>query len=194
MVSPAAAAAAPLPAVEFGAMVPERLESWQERDPLVCAGVDEVGRGCLFGPVFASAVILPAQASQTLVCAGLTDSKKLTARRRAALVPLIEVEAFAWGIGQASAAEIDRCGIRVATERAMLRALQQLLPPGDPARRCRLLPLPSRLFHAAAAPLLLHSPKAFEAVLRIGADLAGFTPSHCLLDASPQLFPVLPVL
>lgn len=77
---------------------------------------------------------------------------------------------------------------------AMLRALQQLLPPGDPARRCRLLPLPSRLFHAAAAPLLLHSPKAFEAVLRIGADLAGFTPSHCLLDASPQLFPVLPVL
>jgi hypothetical protein len=77
---------------------------------------------------------------------------------------------------------------------AMLRSLQQALPADDPARRCRLLPVPSRLFHAAAAPLLLHSPKAFEAVLRIGADLAGFTPSHCLLEAPPQSFPVLPVL
>ncbi|QPN67078.1 ribonuclease HII [Synechococcus sp. CBW1006] len=126
MASPAAAAAAPLPAVEFGAIVPQRPESWQDRDPLVCAGVDEVGRGCLFGPVFASAVILPAQAFQTLVSAGLTDSKKLTARRRAALVPLIEAEAFAWALGQASAAEIDRYGIRPATERAMHRALQRL--------------------------------------------------------------------
>ncbi len=131
-------------------MVPQRPESWQDRDPLVCAGVDEVGRGCLFGPVFASAVILPAQAFQTLVSAGLTDSKKLTARRRAALVPLIqqhaerwalgqasareidqvgilaEAEAFAWALGQASAAEIDRYGIRPATERAMHRALQRL--------------------------------------------------------------------
>lgn len=77
---------------------------------------------------------------------------------------------------------------------AMLQALQQALPAQDPARRCHLLPLPSRLFHAAATPLLLHSPKAFEAVLRIGADLAGFTPSHCLLDTSPQSFPVLPLL
>lgn len=76
---------------------------------------------------------------------------------------------------------------------AMLQALLQALPPNDPARRCRLLPLPSRLFHAAAAPLLLHSPKAFEAVLRIGADLAGFTPSHRLLNTEPQFFPVLPL-
>jgi hypothetical protein len=76
---------------------------------------------------------------------------------------------------------------------AMLQALQQVLPAADPARGCRLLPVPNRLLFALAAPLLLRSPKAFEAVLRIGADLAGFTPSHCLLDTSPQFFPVQPL-
>jgi len=77
---------------------------------------------------------------------------------------------------------------------AMLRALQQSLPPTDPARRCRVLSLPTRLFYAAASPLLLQSPKAFEAVLRIGSDLSGFTPAHQLLKAKPDPFPVLPLL
>ena len=90
------------------------------------AGVDEVGRGCWFGPVFAGAVILPDAARPTLAAAGLTDSKKLTARRRAQLVPLIQQQAFSWALGQASAREIDQVGIRAATERAMLRALQRL--------------------------------------------------------------------
>lgn len=90
------------------------------------AGVDEVGRGSLFGPVFAGAVILPRRAETRLTAAGLTDSKALTARRRAELVPLIRRQALAWAIGQASAAEIDRLGIRSATELAMHRALQRL--------------------------------------------------------------------
>jgi len=90
------------------------------------AGVDEVGRGCWFGPVFAGAVILPDAARPTLAAAGLTDSKKLTARRRAQLVPLIQQQACCWALGQASAREIDQVGIRAATERAMLRALQRL--------------------------------------------------------------------
>ena len=90
------------------------------------AGVDEVGRGCLFGPVFAAAVILGLAEAEQLQRAGLTDSKKLTARRRARLVPLIERCSLAWALGQASAREIDRVGIRTATERAMLRALQRL--------------------------------------------------------------------
>ena len=90
------------------------------------AGVDEVGRGCLFGPVFAAAVVLETAAAQELLKAGLTDSKKLSAKRRAALVPVIQSLCVASGLGQASAREIDACGIRVATERAMLRALQRL--------------------------------------------------------------------
>lgn len=101
-------------------------DPWQGRDPADCAGVDEVGRGCLFGPVFAAAVVLPGTALAPLEAAGLTDSKKLTARRRAALVPQIQQLAIAWALGQASAAEIDHGGIRLATERAMHRALQKL--------------------------------------------------------------------
>ena len=60
--------------------------------------------------------------------------------------------------------------------------------------RCRLLSLPTRLFYTAAFPLLLQSPKAFEAVLRMGSDLSGFTPAHELLKVKPQPFPVLPLL
>jgi len=76
---------------------------------------------------------------------------------------------------------------------SMLRALQQAQPAGDPARRCRLLPIPNRLFYFLAAPLLLRSPKAFEAVLRMSANLSGFTPAHQLLGREPQPFPVLPL-
>lgn len=90
------------------------------------AGVDEVGRGCWFGPVLAGAVILPVEAETALAAAGLTDSKALTPRRRARLVPLIQAATSTWALGQASALEIDRHGIRTATELAMLRALQRL--------------------------------------------------------------------
>ena len=72
----------------------------------------------------------------------------------------------------------------------MLLALQQSLPPTDPAFRCRFLSVPNRIFYALAAPLLLQSPKAFEAVLRMGSDLSGFTPVHQLLKVKPQPFPV----
>jgi len=94
------------------------------------AGVDEVGRGCWFGPVFAGAVVLSDAARKTLAAAGLTDSKALSAKRRSQLVPLILEQAESWALGQASAREVDGFGIRCATERAMLRALQRL---GSPA-------------------------------------------------------------
>jgi ribonuclease HII len=94
-------------------------------DPGVCIGVDEVGRGSVFGPVFAAAVQLPAAAHTRLAAAGLTDSKQMSVRRRQALVPMIQHWASGWSLGQASAAEIDRFGIRRATELAMLRALQR---------------------------------------------------------------------
>jgi ribonuclease HII len=105
---------------------PLEQDPWAGKDPSCCAGVDEVGRGALFGPVFAAAVVLPRDALAPLAAAGLTDSKKLSPRRRAALVPRIRAHALAWAIGQASAAEIDRHGIRPATERAMRRALTRL--------------------------------------------------------------------
>lgn len=85
-----------------------------------------MGRGCLFGPVFAGAVVLAEANLEPLAGQGLTDSKRLSARRRAALVPLIQRAASDWALGQASAAEIDRLGIRRATELAMLRALHKL--------------------------------------------------------------------
>ena len=89
-------------------------------------GIDEVGRGCWFGPVFAGVVVLSEEAAVSLRAEGLTDSKALTPRRRSRLVPLITQAAHAWALGQASAEEIDRHGIRHATELAMLRSLQRL--------------------------------------------------------------------
>tara|TARA_B100000902_G_C27163644_1_gene840066 strand:+ start:309 stop:878 length:570 start_codon:yes stop_codon:yes gene_type:complete len=95
------------------------------------AGVDEVGKGCLFGPVFAGAVILSKSHEKKLLSEGLKDSKKLSPRQRQNLVPLIKKNSTAWSIGQASAREIDNIGIREATEKAMLRALQKFSSPPD---------------------------------------------------------------
>ena len=89
------------------------------------AGVDEVGKGSLFGPVFAGAVILSKSNELTLLSKGLKDSKKLNSRQRNNLVPLIKKNSIAWSLGQASAREIDNIGIRNATEKAMIRALDK---------------------------------------------------------------------
>ncbi len=91
------------------------------------AGVDEVGKGCLFGPVFAGAVILSKANELKLLSQGLKDSKKLNFQQRNHLVPLIKENSIAWSLGQASAREIDSFGIRMATEKAMLRALEKFL-------------------------------------------------------------------
>lgn len=88
----------------------------------VICGVDEAGRGPLAGPVCAAAVILPAN----LEIPGLTDSKKLTDKRRRELFPLIKEKAIAYGIGFASEQEIDDINILQATFLAMERALAQL--------------------------------------------------------------------
>jgi hypothetical protein len=75
----------------------------------------------------------------------------------------------------------------------MLRALQRSLPQSHPAGRCRLLSLPNPLFFVLAAPLLLCSSKLFESVLRMSADLSGFTPAHQLSGEPLQPFPVMPL-
>ena len=75
----------------------------------------------------------------------------------------------------------------------MLERLREATPAGDGARRCRFLPLPPRLLLWLAHPLLLLSPKSFEAMQRTQADLADFLPAHRLLARSPQPFPVPPL-
>ncbi len=85
-------------------------------------GCDEAGRGCLAGPVFAAAVILPPDFKHDT----LTDSKQLTEAQRYQLRPVIEEAALAWAIGTASAGEIDRLNILNAAILAMHRALAQL--------------------------------------------------------------------
>lgn len=86
------------------------------------AGCDEAGRGCLCGPVFAAAVILPPDFYNET----LNDSKQLSAESRYALRPVLEAEALCWAIGQVSEREIDQINILNASILAMHRALEQL--------------------------------------------------------------------
>jgi ribonuclease HII len=89
---------------------------------LIEAGCDEAGRGCLAGPVFAAAVILPKKFKHAL----LNDSKKLNEVQRKYLRPIIEENAISYAIAQVSAQEIDTINILNASFLAMHRALDQL--------------------------------------------------------------------
>lgn len=86
------------------------------------AGVDEVGRGPLAGPVVTAAVIL----DPNKPIEGLADSKKLTERRRELLEPIIKENALAWSLGRAEPEEIDQINILQATLLAMKRAVEGL--------------------------------------------------------------------
>ena len=89
-------------------------------------GIDEVGRGAIFGPVFSAVVVLTKKNKSLLKQFGVTDSKKLTQKKRKLLLPKILLLSEDYGIGQSSAREIDKLGIRVATELSMMRALKKL--------------------------------------------------------------------
>lgn len=88
------------------------------------AGMDEVGRGALAGPVMVGVVVVDARTGP--VPDGLADSKLLTPRRREAMVPVIEQWCAEWALGEASAEEIDRLGIMAALGLAGSRALGAL--------------------------------------------------------------------
>jgi ribonuclease HII len=90
------------------------------------AGVDEVGRGALFGPVVAAAVILPASVLPQLAIAGVKDSKQLSRLQRLRLAQEIKGLALDWRIGYATSAEIDRINILQASLLAMKRAVLKL--------------------------------------------------------------------
>jgi ribonuclease HII len=91
------------------------------------AGADEAGRGALFGPVYAAAVILdPGRPVR-----GLADSKTLSPERREELASTIRANALTWAVGSADAAEIDLINIYQASRLAMKRAVEALLPAPD---------------------------------------------------------------
>lgn len=102
--------------------LPKMLLTHYNDQGLIEAGVDEAGRGCLAGDVYAAAVILPPDYAN----AALNDSKQLTAHQRYALREEIERDAVAWAVGTASVEEIDRLNILNATILAMHRALDGL--------------------------------------------------------------------
>ena len=91
-------------------------------DNLIEAGCDEAGRGPLAGPVYAAAVILPADFHHPL----LNDSKQMTEKAREILRPIIEKEAVAWAVEAVSAAEIDEINILNASIAGMQRAVLKL--------------------------------------------------------------------
>ncbi len=102
-------------------MTKSKLLSFHKKNTIE-AGCDEAGRGCLAGPVFAAAVILPPDFQNEL----LNDSKKLTEKQRYFLRPIIEKEAIAWAVEAVSNEEIDKVNILNASFLAMNRAVQKL--------------------------------------------------------------------
>jgi ribonuclease HII len=98
-----------------------RLKPWLEKGRLE-AGCDEAGRGCLAGPVFAAAVILP----PGFRCPGLNDSKKVSAVQREKIRQVIERNAIAWSVAYIEADVIDRINILRASIQAMHNALRRL--------------------------------------------------------------------
>ena len=97
------------------------LKNFKYKDKIE-AGTDEAGRGCLAGPVFAAAVILP----KNFRCPLLDDSKKISEKIREELRPIIEEKAIAWAVGIVSHEEIDEINILNASFLAMHRSIDQL--------------------------------------------------------------------
>ena len=98
--------------------------------------------------------------------------------------------------GETASHRLALGGDETLTYATVLQRLQEAArqrDPLDPAGRCRLLPLPTAFFHLLAAPLLPITAKGFEAVLRMEANLAGFTPVHTILGTEPEPFPVPPL-
>ena len=101
------------------------LKPYYHKD-VIEAGCDEAGRGCLAGPVFAAAVILPQWSTFNSQLSTLNDSKQLSEKKRYALREVIEREAAAWAVGIVTNEEIDKINILRASILAMHRALDQL--------------------------------------------------------------------
>ena len=132
----------------------------------VVAGIDEAGRGCLAGPVYAAAVILPNSTSTADQYQDVQDSKIITPELRNTLRELIEEKSQSWGVGKATNTEIDQYGILPATRLAVSRALEKLMNspdhllvdyitlPDNPLPQTRLAKGDARSLSIAAASIL----------------------------------------
>jgi len=130
------------------------------------AGIDEAGRGALAGPVAAAAVVFPADTGLLICLDGVRDSKQMTPAQRQHWADPIRMKALAWGLGMASAQEIDELGILPATRLATQRALEALpsLPghllldylflPESPVPQTALIKGDRRSLSIAAASIL----------------------------------------
>ena len=102
-------------------------------DTKIEAGVDEAGRGCLWGPFYAAAVIWPSEEDWSEKCRELApkikDSKKISAKKRKQIAEQIKVTAIGYGIGCVSAEEIDQGGMTYANRLAFSRAIEDLSTP-----------------------------------------------------------------
>jgi ribonuclease HII len=141
--------------------------SLRSHEPLCIAGVDEVGRGPLAGPVIAAAVIFPPAARLP----GINDSKQLTARQREALFPLIRKKALAIGLGSVAAEEVDRINILQAALKAMKTAVLRLAISPDlllvDGHRALDLPLPQQcLIRGDARSLTIGAASIVAKVIR----------------------------
>ena len=110
--------------------ISEMLKARHTEDSVVEVGIDEAGRGCLWGPLFAAAVVWPREVDWTeevrTLSGQVKDSKKVTPKRRAVLEAAIKQHAVAWGIGRVEAAEIDAIGMTRANRLAFARALEDV--------------------------------------------------------------------
>lgn len=116
-----------------------------ENDSLLEAGVDEAGRGCLWGPMYAAAVLWPPEDDwldeHREIAPKIKDSKKLSAKKRKELANQIQSLAIDYGIGFVTAKEMDEAGMTAANRLAFLRALNQLSVPVERVLLDGCLPL-----------------------------------------------------
>lgn len=117
------------------------------KDTLIEVGVDEAGRGCLWGPLYAAAVIWPPEEEwleeHKEIAPQIKDSKKLSAKKRAKLAQAIRDLAMDTGIGIVTSAEIDMYGMSFSNKLAFQRALENLIVPPDRLLLDGILPLDS---------------------------------------------------
>ena len=138
---------------------------------MVCAGVDEAGRGPLAGSVFAAAVVLP----ETYNLPGLTDSKKLSEKKRGDLAARIKEQALAWSVASADTEEIAELNILHAAMLAMRRAVAGLalvpdkilidgnrVPPDLPAPAEAVVKGDSKIIEISAASVLAKTARDAE--------------------------------